>query len=274
MQEPHNPYSAPSTVVADIPTTTGEHYAAPARRVSAGHGRRWISEGWRIFKEAPLLWVAVMVLIFIISGIASTVPVVGDALSNVLGPSLMIGVMSFARAIARGEGADFTHAFDGFRQHLLPLLGVGLLYIVLVLAAFAIVAAGLFISIGNTVLLGELMDDPQQAITGLFTGIGGLTVMLGAVVLLALMALIMAAYWFAAPLVFFAGMGPIEAMYASFNACLRNWLPLLVYGILAFLVVIGGLLALGIGLLVALPVLSASAYVMFNDLFGQDDTAA
>jgi hypothetical protein len=52
-------------------------------------------------------------------------------------------------------------------------------------------------------------------------------------------------------------------------ACLRNWLPFLVYGILASLVILRGALALVIGLFVALPVVIAAYYAIFRDLFGQ-----
>ncbi len=50
---------------------------------------------------------------------------------------------------------------------------------------------------------------------------------------------------------------------------MRNWLPFLVYGVLALLVVLLGAMALVIGLFVALPVLMASYYATFRDLFGQ-----
>jgi uncharacterized membrane protein len=75
---------------------------------------------------------------------------------------------------------------------------------------------------------------------------------------LALTLPVVAAYWFAPGLVFYADMGVVEAMKQSFSACLRNWLPFLVYGILASLVILLGALGLVIGLFVALPVLMAS----------------
>jgi hypothetical protein len=51
-------------------------------------------------------------------------------------------------------------------------------------------------------------------------------------------------------LVFYTDMGAVAAMKQSFWACLRNWLPFLVYGILASLVILRGALALVIGLFV------------------------
>ena len=42
------------------------------------------------------------------------------------------------------------------------------------------------------------------------------------------------AIWFAPALVFFNRMAPVDALKASFNACLKNFLSLLVYGCLLY----------------------------------------
>ena len=60
-------------------------------------------------------------------------------------------------------------------------------------------------------------------------------------------------------------------MKASFFASLRNWLPLLVYGLVAMLVVIVAMIPLGLGLLVASPALYASMYVAYKSMFLRND---
>ena len=56
--------------------------------------------------------------------------------------------------------------------------------------------------------------------------------MLGLLVALALSLVVAMAIWFAPALVVLRDVAPVEAMKASFAACLKNTVPLLVYGAL------------------------------------------
>ena len=62
-------------------------------------------------------------------------------------------------------------------------------------------------------------------------------------------------------------MPPLAALKASFNACLKNSPPLLVYGLIVMLLVFFAVLPVGLGFLVLMPVLSGSAYVSYRDIF-------
>jgi uncharacterized membrane protein len=62
---------------------------------------------------------------------------------------------------------------------------------------------------------------------------------------------------------------PVEAMKASFRGCLRNWLPFLVYGVIAFILALLATLPAGLGWLVLLPVLTGSVYAGYKDIFLQ-----
>jgi len=75
------------------------------------------------------------------------------------------------------------------------------------------------------------------------------------------------AIWFAAPLVVFHNQGPGEAMKNSFTACLRNVLPFLVYSVIALLLAFIASIPLGLGWLVLGPVMAASLYTGYRDIF-------
>jgi uncharacterized membrane protein len=78
---------------------------------------------------------------------------------------------------------------------------------------------------------------------------------------------LMMAYLFAPVLVALDNMKALEAMKLSFSGCLKNLLPLTVYGLLAFLLMIIGSIPFALGLLVVLPLLTASIYAAYRDIY-------
>lgn len=106
-------------------------------------------------------------------------------------------------------------------------------------------------------------------VTGCLAGFG---VLLGGSIVAKLFGLLLLfplfmAVWFAPALIFFNNMSPVEALKASFNACLKNALPFLVYSLIVMVLMFFAALPVGLGLLVLIPVLSGSAYVSYRDIF-------
>ena len=73
--------------------------------------------------------------------------------------------------------------------------------------------------------------------------------------------------WFAPALVILNDMGAVEAMKRSFSGCIKNILPFLLYGVIAMVLVILGMIPLFLGLLVVIPVLTAAIYTSYKDIF-------
>ncbi len=61
---------------------------------------------------------------------------------------------------------------------------------------------------------------------------------------------------------------PVEAMKASFAACLKNTVPFLVYGALYLVAAIVASIPFGLGWIVLVPVLMLTMYVSYKDIFG------
>ncbi|MCD6061195.1 MAG: hypothetical protein K0S16_1506 [Moraxellaceae bacterium] len=268
MVSPGNPYSPPDSAVADVREPgTETQYAVPGIRVEAGRGATWIGDGWRLFKAAPLLWIVALVILLAVQLVLSLIPVLGPIANSLIYPVFMLGILVFARGIAAGEEPDIAHLFTGFRDKLGPLLMVGLLYLLMIMAVVAVLIGLVFALVGDPSAFDPVTFRRDM------NEFGGGPLLLGLLaflVFLGLGVLVAAAYWFAPGLVYYADLGAWAAMKESFRACLHNWLPFLVYGVLALLVVIAGFLAVFIGFfLVSMPVLMASYYSSFEDVFGR-----
>jgi uncharacterized membrane protein len=74
--------------------------------------------------------------------------------------------------------------------------------------------------------------------------------------------------WFAPSLVVFRNASAADAMVLSFNACLKNILPFLVYSVIALIPFIV-LFVTVLGWLVLFPVMIASVYTSYRDVFAE-----
>jgi uncharacterized membrane protein len=96
---------------------------------------------------------------------------------------------------------------------------------------------------------------------------GATSILLAALIMLALALPLYMAVWFAPALVVFHSLGAIDAMKASFFGCLKNIVPFLIYGIVGLLLGIVASIPFGLGWLVLGPVTIASAYVGYRDIY-------
>ena len=85
--------------------------------------------------------------------------------------------------------------------------------------------------------------------------------------LLALLVPLAMAVWFAPALVVFHDLPPVEALKQSFQGCLRNMVPFLVYGIIVLGLGILAAIPAFLGWLVLIPTLIGSTYYSYRDIF-------
>lgn len=233
----------------------------PVHSVPFSRGLDWISEGFALFRQNPLVWIVNVVIFLAISMGLSVIPLLGAIASMLLQPVLVAGMLLGCQALERGEELRIEHLFDGFKQHSNPLLMVGLL------TALASLAVGfiVFLIVGGTVglsILGGAADMPALAVGGAMVGF-----LLSGLVGLALFVPVTMAVWFAPALVVFNNMQPVDAMKASFLACWSNMLPFLLYGLVVFVLSVLAMIPLGLGLFVLGPVVVASVYAGYRDIF-------
>lgn len=252
-----------------------------ARLVGAAQGARWMGEGWRLFRAAPLAWAGALLGSFALLVVLGSIPVLGAALFVMLTPALWAGFMAVARGAA-GEGEETPVGFVrtlGREARSLAVLGV--LYLAANAAAIAATipfGEGL---LAQWVFRGKAL--PRELI-------GSPAFLLDIALSMLFYAPAMLAYWFAPVLVTWHGVGAAKALFFSFTASLFNWRAFAAYGIAVLVVFVAVFAALSltsallvraagaapaVTLAVVLPALAiflaaliASAYASYRDVFG------
>ena len=262
MVDPTPPQPAPN--MGFDPSAAATRATAPK---AAGNGVNWWSEGWRYFAAAPWMWIGLALSFIVILALASAVPIIGSIASTVLSPVLAAGLMAACQAQDRGSRPTFNHLFSGFAERLMPLIVVGLLYLVATMVIVAIVVAIIVATVGMSGLGAIWSGDPMQVGWAMLATLGAgafFAVLIGTLCAVPLMM----ACWFAPPLVMLRNEEPVNAMKASFVACLVNIWPLTVYGVIGIVLMIVATIPFGLGWFVLCPVVATSIYASYKDIFG------
>ena len=254
-----NPYATPKATVADEPAPHAE-LVPGGKGVPASRGWNWLADGWTLFKAAPGLWIGIIVVFTVILIALAMVPFLGPIAQNLLMPVFMGGIALGCRAIDDGSGLQFTHLFEGFKTRFGTLIAVGALY----LAGFVAILLVVMLVTGASVFALFMAGggQPDMHATGAVLGM-----VLAMLIVLALTVPLVMAVWFAPALVMFHDLGAVEAMKQSFTGCLRNVVPFLVYGIVGLVLAIVATIPLGLGWLVLGPVIAASVYTSYRDIY-------
>lgn len=256
---PTNPYAAPRAAVADEKGAQGE-FVPGGRSVPAANGWTWFVDGWALFKAAPGTWIGIIIVFLVIFIALTLVPFLGAVGQYLLMPVFVGGIVAGCRAIDDGGAIEFNHLFEGFKTRFRTLIAVGALY----LAGFVAVLLVVMLLTGASVFALFMAGGGAQDIATAGTV---LTILLAVLIAVALSIPLLMAVWFAPPLVVFHDLGAVEAMKASFSGCLRNVVPFLVYGIAGFFLAIVASIPLGLGWLVLGPVLVATVYTGYKDIY-------
>lgn len=256
-----NPYQPPAATL-DQPMDVRPGELGDPRRVPFGHGWHWLSGGFDLFRRGWPIWIVNMLIFGVISTLLNLIPIVSLA-TAILSPMFFGGLMAGCLALDQGDELRVGHLFEGFSRNAGKLAGVGGLYLVGALAIGLVVGILVVATIGVSGA-GAEMDAADQA--ELANQMGGMVAIIALIVLGLTIPLVMA-LWFAPALVMLHELGPLEAMKLSFMGCLRNMLPFLLYGLIALLLTVLALIPVGLGLLVLGPMVIASVYTGYKDIF-------
>ena len=252
---------------APLPSPASGSFAQRPLAVPAGRGMTWWSEGWRLFAAAPMIWIAITVILFVVMLLVGFIPILGTVATTLLGPVFAGGVMIGCRSLDHGGELKIEHLFAGFSDRLAPLMIVGAIYLVGSFLIVMIVLAGMAAAIGFGGISALLSGDPSHAALAILTGFG-FGALLALLVGFLLGIPLMMAFWFAPALVVFRNEEPWSAMKSSFSASLVDWLPMFVYGLVGIALAIVASIPLMLGWLVLAPVFAASVYASYKDIFG------
>jgi len=237
----------------------------PGKTLRAAEGVEWVSAGWRLFRKASLMWIVLMVLFLLIHLGLAMVPWVGRWAGTLLSPVFLGGIALGCRSLETGGDLDLEHFLAGFRRNTGMLVAIGLVYLLGELVLLGVF--GLFV---GWPFAWALIRGDEAAIVASLPG-DLLWLALGGLVVAALAAPLMAAYWFAPALAMLHDVPALPAMKESLLACLRNWLPMLVYGLAMCALAIAAVIPLGLGMLVWCPLVLATMYTSYRAVFTEPD---
>jgi len=268
---PANPYAPPRARIA--PPRSGATASAGAFHepgaVPAGRGFGWIGDAWGLFKAQPFAWIGALLLFYLIVLLVSLVPLAGSFATTLLGPMLSAGLMMGAHAQAQGARFQIGHLFAGISTRAGPLALVGLIYLLLMLALGVLIAALTMLMapalMGMGALSGQAPETLDPAAMQQIMASPGLLILV--LIAFALSIPLAMAMMFAPALVAIDGVGVLSAFWLSLRGCLKNVLPFLLYGIAALGLFILGMIPLGLGLLVVLPLLFLALYSAYRDIY-------
>lgn len=230
-----------------------------ARTADVSRGVAWFAGGWRIFMKNPGVWIVLGAIFIAIVFVLALVPILGQLSIALFTPVLAGGLLHAAREADNDRPLEFMQVFQGFREkdRLTPLLALG----GVALAGFLLSVAVAMLVGGSAVVTAMASGNPDMmrgAAAGLLVALlAALTVQL-----LVAMALV-----YAVPLVMFGNVPASRALAGSFRACLRNFLPLTVFGVIYLFAAVLATLPLFIGWIVLLPASAGMLYLSYKDLY-------
>jgi hypothetical protein len=258
--DPFKPYAPPKAAVLEAASEESGEYIPGGQKLAGGRGSSWFGEAWELFKQSPGIWILIFVIWVLISFAFAIIPG-GQIASSVLYPVFTAGLMLGCRELEQGGELKVEHLFAGFKKNTGNLALVGLLYLVGVIAI--VVVAGILGAITIPLMIGA------GSAGGDFASMMVLVPMflLIFLVVLALMVPLFMALWFAPALVIFHDVQPMDSLKSSFHGCLKNLVPFLIYGLLGLLLAILAAIPLFLGYLVLGPMIWASMYAGYKDIF-------
>lgn len=228
------------------------------RDVRSSRGPAWLAGGWRLFRGAPVVWMGLAAGWMLITLAFVLVPVIGGVAANLLQPVFFAGFAIAARRQAAGEPPEMGALFAGFRRPLRPLVNLGAILLVAEIAIFVVMSFLGLPGVGgggeDVATLADYVRELQGKEWILVVG-------------LVLTAVVKGALWFAPTVLAFHEMSTAHAVRWSVYAALSNLGAMLAYGVALTVVFVAGALPWGLGLAVAIPVMLASTYVGYAEVF-------
>lgn len=236
----------------------------PPRRVPTSRAARWIYQGFTVFDCGMGMSVGIALIAMglqLINCVLIYESLVLNLLLSLFSLVFAAGYMAVADGGYRQRQICFGNYFAGFRKNMGQLLLAQAIYMGLI---FAVVFIGSFLM---EKICGAWLMIQINGINELNFDLILLCYLIILMFVLPLMLLVV----YAPALIYFHDLKAWTAMKLSFEACLKNMLPLLWLWILLSLLLLLGFLMLVVGLLMVLPVLGYANYFSYRDIFLYED---
>lgn len=212
---------------------------------------KWLGQGWRLFKEQSGLWMMMFFFIFASLLFSSLLGAIGMVIYALVHPFLVAGFYHLAFKANHQIRGDINEFFVAFKDQQVVRI---------------------FIQLGLLSLVVSLLTEPltRPIVQAISEGTQADQTSI------ALLVLAQGSYWlftfFAIPIAYFHHEQRLfTVLMYSFNACMRNIVPLLLFAFVSMLLFFFSfVLTLGLALIVVLPWLMITSYLAFHDIIGAD----
>ncbi len=229
----------------------------------------WLGAGWYSFKTSIGSWLALSIIFLLVLMLLGMLPFIGIFLTAFFMPFLMTGLLVTAHKSLTGSLAQVEDMLLGFNdlRFRKPLLMLG----------GASVVGSLLVFLSLYPLTGEILkamylphSNAQVAETLAAMAEGSpvsLMLQTGVILTVAMV------FFYATPLVIFEKLEPLDAITTSLMACLKNIIPLTLFGGMVLVLGVLASFMFGLGYLVLIPVIAGANYASFRDVFDPIDDA-
>lgn len=257
-----NPYETPAADLSQEPAADQFELTHP-RSVSIGHGWGWIAGGFKLFSRNPGTWIIIMLVGMVITIVLALVPIVGQFAFIGTFYVWIGGILQGCRAQDRGEDLKLEHLFAGFSSKPLQLILLSVVMSIIGLVIGIIAFGPLY---KDLIAMGAQQDPEVMKKISEKMADPGIFFRNYLIAMLCSIPLYMA-IWFTPALIVLNDVPVLRAMKLSFIGCLKNILPFLLYIIIGLFLYILSAIPLLLGLLVSIPVLFASIYSSYTDIY-------
>ncbi|MCA3158409.1 MAG: hypothetical protein ING21_01990 [Burkholderiales bacterium] len=258
-----NPYAPPGADIEDVRTPSADEdgrFIESGHVVAAGRGLSWWGAAWNLFKAAPGMWILTLLAFFVLYALVAIIPVLNffaGFVAMLMGTGLLIGCDD----LHRGDPLRVGHLFAAFKTR--PGRLIVLVVVTGLLSILAMLVAVLPFGLSMLPILFGMEDMNSSMMTGTLL----VSILFIFLIFLALSIPIYMAYWFAPLLIVKQDFGVGKAMLCSLKACAMNFVPFLLYGLVGLVLTIVAMIPLFLGFLILIPMIIASIYTAYRDIF-------
>lgn len=251
-----NPYQAPDANLTEgIRSSEVELAVTGIKSLPAMAGLDWIKSAFSLFMKNPIIWIVLVVLWFVLNIVVQFVPIIGPLAMTLLYAVFVAGFMLGCAAIERGDDLEIGHLFAGFKSNTGSLIGLGAMYLGVMILFLVIGGAVMFLFMGGA----SVFANPESM------NVGALAVPFLIALLLTIPVMMM--FWFAPVLISLGNVPLFEAMKMSFSGCLKNIVPLFIFSIIMIVLAVIATIPFGLGWLVFMPVGMAAFYTGYRAIY-------
>ena len=224
----------------------------------------YFSKGFDYFRERIGEFIGFTIVYVIISLLTGSIPFIGTIISFIISGPLSLGVVIFTHHLHTGHYPEFSTFFDGFKKFT-PLFATYILQMIV----YFILAIPMIFLIGIELITAFASGDMEAVMES-----GDVLVANSGIVFVYSLLFIYIALSFrwSLHLAYFHDYSPVNAIKTSFLLINKKFAGHLLFVVLCALAAFLGVLALLVGLFVAIPLISIADYLGYAQVTGLDNT--